>query len=137
MLSGVVKEQLLASPLIELVGAKPVPEASMQARCLTEPIERTMLRGGGELVLAKSEKKTPVFASDRELREIRILAGGTAHAEQIVKPRPGAIVPMVAEIELPEDRLGAVHEFDITETTTGGQVVGGIRVVVVRGHHWW
>jgi len=137
VLSDVIKEQLLGSPLIELVGAKPVPEMSVPARCLNEPIQRAMLRGGGELVLAKSEKKTPVFAAERELRDIRILAGGTAKSEQIVKPQPGAIVPMVAEVELPDDRLGAVYEFDITQTAAGGHVVGGIRVVVVRGHHWW
>ena len=137
MLSGVIQEHLLGSPLVDLIGGKPVPEMSLQARCLEEPIQRAMLRGGGELVLAKSEKRTPVFASERELREIRILAGGTARAEQVVKPHAGAIVPMVVEIELPDDRLGAVHEFDITETAAGGNIVGGIRVVVVRGHHWW
>ena len=84
----------------------------MPARCLTEPIERTMLRGGGELVLAKSEKKTPVFASERELREIRILAGGTAKAEQIVQPQPGAIVPMVAE-KTKALRLGHPDDGDV------------------------
>ncbi len=137
VLSGVIQEQLLASPLIELSGAQAVPETSVPFGCLNEPLQRAMLRGGGELVLAKSEKKTPVFASERQLREIRILADGTAKPEQVVKSHPGAIVPMVAEVELPDDRVGAVYEFDITQAAAGGHVVGGIRVVVVRGHHWW
>ena len=136
-LGDVVKEELLKSRLIHLHGGKPVPEVGMHRRMLREPLQRAMMRGGGELALARTPEHMPLFPAQRPVSDLRVFGEGGAGREIDITPRAGVILPMRVNFELPDERPGAVHEFDITQTRADGLVLGGIRVVVVRGLAWW
>jgi hypothetical protein len=137
VLTSVIREQLLATDLVTLVGGKPTPEADVPGVCLSEPRERIRLRGGGELVLADQE--APIHPSKH--RPPKVVLGDYERpdgreASLQVSPRRGRPTPVTARFEfVPDKDPGGVHEFDIVCEAGDGELAGGLRVVLVSQAH--
>ena len=132
VLTSVIREQLLASTTVTLVGGKPTPEANAPSPCLSEPRERIRLRGGGELVLARGN--VPIHPANDPPPEVALVnqeqPAGSKGPVRII-PRPGRRLPVTAQFTMsPEARPGGVREFDII-LQGSGEITGGIRVVVL------
>jgi hypothetical protein len=132
VLTPVIREQLLATAAVTLSGGKPTPEANAPGICLREPRERILLRGGGELVLARGN--VPIHPGNDSAPEVVLVnreqQTGSTEPLPIVL-RPGRRLPVTAHLKIsPQAKPGSVHEFDIILEGGGGQA-GGIRVVVL------
>ena len=132
VLTPVIREQLLATAAVMLSGGRPTPEADAPGICLSEPRERILLRGGGELVLARGN--VPIHPANDPAPEVILVNQeqplGSADPLRIVL-RPGRRLPVTAQLKIsPEAKPGDVHEFDIILEGGGGNA-GGIRVVVL------
>jgi hypothetical protein len=135
VLSPVIKETLLTSPLVQLerereAAAGEDEEEPLSPFCVKEPVERRRLRHGGELFLAGSEHR--IHASETELARAGIVYGDRLVQNIEVAPVAGASPVRTIVLDLSKDDLGGVHEFDITHTNQKGQVVGGMRAVVLN-----
>ena len=132
VLTPVIREQLLASNTVTLVGGEPTPGADVPGPCLTEPRERIRLRGGGELVLARGE--VPIHPARYAVPEVVLGSQGQREGPKgalHVAPQHGRRLPVTAQFMItPEDEPGAVHEFDIIREG-GGKAAGGLRVVLL------
>jgi hypothetical protein len=143
VLAPVVRERILATAGVTLMGGKPTPEANRPSACLDEPRERIRLRGGGELVLANTE--TRIHRAEQPVRQVVLSGrdetdgdyrsaaerGGAQGAERRYTPLTGMMIPVTAAFDVPNEP-GGVHEFDIV-LQTGNTVVGGMRAVLVSG----
>lgn len=88
---------------------------------------------GCQLVLAGDPRETPIHESHHKPRAV-VLEGegiGRGNILKAVFPPKGRI-PMAMFVEFaPEEDLGGFHTFDVTETDTKGNVVGGVRVMTL------
>jgi hypothetical protein len=128
-LSPLVREQLLTSSRVALVGGKTAPATEAPAGSLPEPPERVLLRGGGDMVLANTEFKLVPAQGPAPQILLQGPCGFNPDQEVVLKPR--SPLPITALFEVTPDKPGEVFEFDIVHLLSNGQVFGGLRVVVV------
>jgi hypothetical protein len=128
-LSQVVREQLLMSNRIALAGGGPAPDAGAAAGGLPEPPGRTLLHGGRDLILANTDIKL----EPRQSLPPQILLQGPCgfRPEQEVTLAPRSPLPVTALFEIVPGKPGEVFEFDVIHLLSGGQIFGGMRVVVI------
>ena len=127
-LGQAVREQLLMSSRVALAGGGPAPEAG-DSRGLPEPRERTLLRGGGDLILANTDFKIAPKQSPPPQILLRGPCGFNPEQELALEPRNP--LPVTALFEIVPSEPGEVFEFDIVHRLSNGRVFGGMRVVVV------
>jgi hypothetical protein len=126
VLSQVVREQLLMSSRVALTGGR---GAEAPAGNGHEPPQRTLLRGGGDLVLARTQAK--IVPSQKPAPQVLLQGPCGFSVEQDVELQPRKPLPITAVFQVTPDDPGEVFEFDVVHLLSSGQVLGGIRVVVV------
>ncbi len=136
-MSPVIQEHLLRNAFVDLVGGEEMAGGVDPDCCLTEPLERIRLRGGGRLVLAHSDGRAELHPAREPFEELRIVGEEEVFDDGRLILRPDASIPLRLEGQIPEEGPGAVHEVDVVETLPDGTVVGGIRVVFLVGFDWW
>jgi hypothetical protein len=140
VLSPVVREQLLSVGAAALVGGDPAPETRQIAaglavgldellHKLVEPIERMLLRGGGELCPPDTE--IPVFPSEQPVKEVILNDTPFLDGPQPATATPRKALPFSLDFVFPSEPPGAVHEFDVIQETKDGRLLGGIRIVTL------
>lgn len=127
-LGQAVREQLLMSSRVALAGGGPAPEAG-DSRGLPEPRERTLLRGGGDLILANTDFKIAPRQSPPPQILLRGPCGFNPEQELALEPRNP--LPVTALFEIVPSEPGEVFELNIVHRLSNGRVFGGMRVVVV------
>jgi hypothetical protein len=128
-LSPVVREQLLMSSRVGLTGGGPAPETGASPEGLPEPQERTLLRGGGDLILANTDFK--IVPAQSPAPQILLQGPCGFNPEQEVALEPRSPLPVTALFEVVPNKPGEVFEFDVVHLLSNGRVFGGVRVVVV------
>ena len=152
-LDEVLREHLLAHPLVELVGGrerrqrtlkvtsdlvKPL-EPKLGEQLLAagavplEPRERARLAGGGELVLAADEKVGGLQVAPKPLAEAAIkTSSGDRGGEIELEVGPHGPERVSVDLRGAEaDRPGTVRVFDLAERNDRGALVGGTTFVTI------
>lgn len=146
------QEKLLARCSVDLVGGEPKPPL-VPPGCQTEPLERTWLRGGGQLVLTGLPEPAEIrvaghdaeftVLTDRSCeggeeegaeQQSRGSGGGRGGAGLTVNP--GELAPVLLRLDCDGD-AGEVHTIDVVQRSDDGVVLGGARLVVLHVPEWY
>jgi hypothetical protein len=128
-LSPLIREQLLMSSRVALVGGAAADGTAASTGALPEPRERTLLRGGGNLMLAGTDVEIVPAQGPPPTILLQGPCGFTQEQQTVLQPRNP--LPITATFQVTPDKPGEVFEFDIVHLLSSGQIFSGLRVVVV------
>ncbi|GAA4878692.1 hypothetical protein [Actinomycetospora straminea] len=127
------RETLLTAHFVDLLGAEEPVRVPLE--CMTEPLERTRLAGGGELILLGMPEPVPLRPATAPLDAQLVTAEGSDQ-HLTVEVEPGDRLPVTLRARLGDGDVGDVHGVELTQIDDNGNILGGARVLLVNTPNW-